>query len=185
MPSVQDFLAQINKRGLARTEKFRVEITPPPLLAAYNGAEQLRGMNIFCESAVFPSVTINTKKARIHNLDISRPSTVDYGGEVAMFVFIVDGTWEVKKFFNVWANLIVDRNREVAQYTDIIGSIDLFAVHESNTSAMLSEHKEETPYSIKFVDVFPRTIEPLFTANTSIGVHRLGVQFTYKYWIEI
>jgi hypothetical protein len=138
-------------------------------------------LSLFCEEVSFPEKIINTKPARIHNLDIQRPLTVQYGGNVFL-TFIVDGAWSTKRYFDVWTEFVIDKNREIGQYKDIIGQIDVYAIHETNTSITPAEHKEETPYHIRLLEAFPTMVSNMTTNNTNIGIHRFTVGFAFKKW---
>lgn len=184
MPSVQDFMAVVKQKGLARTEKFRVQITAPNSVTSMSNAQQT--VNLFCEEASLPGITIGTKQARIHNLSIQRPSTVDYGGDAISLTFLVDGSWDVKKYFDTWMDKIIDRNREVAEYLNIIGTLEIHAVHEGSiTGVPATAYQENTRYAVRLREVFPKSMQVMPMAHGTIGIHRLNMQFAYKYWETI
>jgi hypothetical protein len=180
MSSVSNFISELNKYGVARSEKFKVEIVPPP--AIQNQLTVIRNIPFFCESVDVPGLNIITRPAKIHNLNIQRPSTIDYMGDGINLTFLVDGSWNIKKFFDAWTDIIVDRNREIGEYKNIVGTVTIHNLHESNTSATGSEHKETVNYKVKLIDAFPKNISPLPAGYGNVGVHRLNVLFTYKYW---
>lgn len=183
MPSVQDFITLIRNRGLARTEKFAVEITSPNIMGASSPT-----VSMLCDEASFPGVNIQTKALRIHNLNIQRPLTIDYEGETASFVFFVDSTWETKRYFDKWVDFIIDRTRQINQYRDIVGSVIVKAIHEGSINTVTNgrvPYAENVRYAIRLVNAYPRSITALPTSNSAVGVHRLGVSFTYKYWEPI
>ena len=180
MYSVNEFISEIKKNGVARSEKFRVEITPP--IALQSSMDTQRMLPFYCDAVDLPGVNINTRPSKINNLNIQQASTIDYMGDGVNFSFLIDGSWNIKKFFDDWANLIIDRNREIGEYNNVIGSVTIYNLHESNTSATGSEHKETVNYKVKLVNAFPRNISPLNASYSNIGVHRLNVLFTFKYW---
>jgi hypothetical protein len=133
MPSITDFLSLVRQKGLARTEKFSVQITGPETIGKTNE------ISLLCESVAIPKYDIGTKVARINNLNIQRPSTVEFGGgaagEGATLVFFMDSNWDAKRYFDDWMNKLVDRNRLVGEYINSTGTIDINAIHEGPLTA--------------------------------------------------
>ena len=180
MPSIEDFLSVVRSKGLARTEKFSVNIYPPQIVAL--PADSL--ITLFCEEAAFPGKTIITRPARIHNLNIQRPSAVDFFGESANFTFFVDSEWKTKEFFDNWMNGIIDTTREITPYKDIIGAIEINAVHEGpiDDKDAIHGYKETTRYKVKLHEAFPKSMNLMQTSYSNIGIHRINIGFAYKYW---
>lgn len=189
MPNIEDFISTVRNKGLARTEKFSVQIFPPQALLASAQTEnndRLTHLTLMCEEATIPGININTRAARIHNLDIQRPMTIDYMGDGITFGFLIDGSWDVKKFFDDWIDLIIDRNREINEYNKIKGSVIVNALHEGplNEDEFRNPYKENIRYAIRLVDAFPRSVDSIQTSYSNVGVHRLNVVFCYKYWVK-
>jgi hypothetical protein len=185
MPSITDFLSLVRQKGLARTEKFSVQISR----SGGNILSSERDISLLCESVAIPKYDIGTKVARINNLNIQRPSTVEFGGgaagEGAILVFFMDSDWATKRYFDDWMNSIVDRNRLVGEYIKSIGTIDINAIHEGPlTASDTTTYEEHTRYSVKLVEAFPIHMRVTEMAHSAIGIHRLTVTFAYKYWEE-
>lgn len=187
MHSIEDFLSTVRNKGIARASQFSVQIFPPQALLSTSTEKNygnLNNLTLFCEGATIPGMNITTRAARIHNLDIQRPMTIDYLGEGASFDFLVDGSWDVKNFFDDWSDLIIDRNREINEYNKIIGSIVVNALHEGpiNADDFSQPFKEHIRYAVRLDNAFPRAVGSLQTNYNDTGVHRLNVTFSYKYW---
>lgn len=185
MPSITDFLAEVRSTGFARTEKFQAIITPNPKMGIPLPPNNL--LTLFCEEAAFPGKIIITRPARIHNLNIQRPSAVDFMGEAANFTFFVDSEWKVKQFFDTWMNTIIGTTREVSPYTDIVGDVTIEAIHEGPigqpTMVDPKDEYSETPrYRVKLVEAFPKTMNLMQTSYATVGVHRVNIGFAYKFW---
>ena len=183
MPSITDFLSLVRQKGLARTEKFSVQITGP---ASFGNTNDI---SLLCESVAIPKYDIGTKVARINNLNIQRPSTVEFGGgaagEGATLVFFMDSEWKTKRYFDDWMNKLVDRNRLVGEYINSTGTIDINAIHEGPlTAKKTSTYEEHTRYSVTLYEAFPIHMRVTEMAHSAIGIHRLTVTFAYKYWKE-
>lgn len=180
MPSIENFLSVVRSKGMARTEKFSVTFTAKPEVVT---APEEQLLTLFCEEAAFPGKTIITRPARIHNLNIQRPSSVDFFGESANFTFFVDSEWKVKTFFDEWMDAIIGKTREVSPYTDIVGDIVIEAVHEGPVDETPVEGWKETPrYRVKLHEAFPKTMNLMQASYSTVGVHRLNIGFAFKYW---
>jgi hypothetical protein len=180
MPSIEDFLSVVRTKGLARTEKFSVTIVSKPNIVT---APEGNLLTLFCEEAAFPGKTIITRPARIHNLNIQRPSSVDFFGESANFTFFMDSEWKVKKYFDEWMDAIIGTSREVAAFKDIVGDIEINAVHEGPIDENPVEgYLETTRYKVKLHDAFPKTMNLMQASYSTVGIHRLNIGFAYKYW---
>jgi hypothetical protein len=179
MPSIEQFLSVVRSKGLARTEKYSVNIFPPEFITS--PSDQL--LTLFCEEASFPGKTIITRPARIHNLNIQRPMSVDFFGDSANFTFLMDSEWKVKQFFDEWMDAIIGTTREVAPYETIKGRIEVEAVHEGPINENPVEgYVENVRYRVMLHDAFPKSMNLMQTSYSSIGIHRLNIGFTYKYW---
>lgn len=181
MPSVQDFISEVKKSGLARTDKFKVEIFHPVGVNLNNALEIGRTVSLFCEEATIPGLTIGTRNARLHNLNVQRPATIDYGGDSANFQFFMDGAWNVRNYFDTWMKYIIDDSREVNQYKNIIGAVRITAIHEGMDSGSYSEDKK---YGIQLEEAYPIAIGLMPVAYSNTFIHRLSVTFAYKYWTK-
>lgn len=183
MGNVQDFIGLVRRKGLARIEKFQVNIFGPRI----GSVADEKDISLLCEEATIPGLTIGTRVARLHNLNIQRPSTIDYMGDSANFTFLVDGSWDVRKYFDKWMKMIVNDNREVKEYVSIIGGIEIYAIHEGSISELevkdgVGTYNEHKRYGVFLEEAFPRsmTLAPLSYGNP--GILRLNVSFAYKSW---
>jgi len=179
--SIEQFLSVVRSKGLARTEKFSVRIFPPSALTVEGlGNDTLM---LMCEEAAFPGKTVLTRAVRIHNLNIQRPSSVDFFGESAQFTFFMDSEWKVKTFFDNWMDKIIGISREVSPYNDIRGDIEIYGVHEGPIGDETSEaYKETIRYKVKLHDAFPKSMNLMQMSYSTPGIHRLNMGFAYKYW---
>lgn len=197
--SIESFLTLVRNKGLARTEKFSVKFLPPKAISSLEGEM----LTLLCEEAAFPGKTIITRQAKIHNLNIQRPSTVDFSGESAQFSFIMDSEWKVKSFFDRWMDDIIGTSREVAPYSSIAGSVEISAIHEGPLGLLPGQdslpanerevdgdrleelntaYKETIRYKVTLEKAYPKTMNLMPMSYGSPGIHRLSIGFTFKYW---
>lgn len=181
MPSIQEFLSLVRNKNLARTEKFQVNVYGPNIDATV----EKDYLSLLCEEATIPGLTIGTRTVRLHNLNIQRPSTIDYMGDNAQFTFLVDGGWTVRKYFDSWMEKIIGETREVNEYINIIGRIEVNAIHEGtlgNTVENTQEFEQHVRYGVVLEQAFPKSINVMPVSYANSGLHRLQVTFAFKNW---
>jgi hypothetical protein len=171
--SLENFVAEINKSGVAKPSKFEIEITPPPSLANY--AEISKLASVYCEVANFPSLTINTKQHQIYGPAYQRPVGSDYGGDGISVSFLVDKDMNIKKFFESWMFSIVDTNSYNLNYQ---------SSYTTQIKISQLDEADNIKYSIKLIDAFPRNISDMGLNSSAVNAaHKLSVVFAYRKWI--
>jgi hypothetical protein len=178
MPNIQDFLSLVRQNGLARREKYQVNIFGPNI-----GTDMERDLSLLCEDASIPGLMLGTRSIRLNNLNIQRPATVNYMGESSTFTFLIDNTWLARRYFDAWMSKIITENREVAQYKDIIGRIEVISIAEVADSAT-GDFSEKELYGVVLEEAFPKTISLTPVAYGSIGIIRMTVDFAFKRWVK-
>ena len=170
--SLENFKASVLGEGLAKTNRFEVRIIPPSGFDdAYTYSKKV---SLYCETASFPLLNINTKPHRIYGPVFQRPVTSEYGGEGIPLTFHLDQKMDVKVYFENWIQNIVNRNTyNVAYQDDYTGEIELYQLNDI----------EEITYGIKLIEAFPRSMNLLELNNAAQNqTHRLTVLFAYRKW---
>jgi hypothetical protein len=193
--SLERFISQVNTRGLAKTNLFKVEINTPPCIATHPVGSIPELLNIFCQSANFPATNIGVKELKIAGPTYKIPYSVDYGGEGIALTFLVDRKMDVKGYFDLWMSHIINPYEFHAYYnegpTRYTTDIRIRQIAETTPGLKVYENNGEetiTPtedmdklYYVKLEDAFPRNmgmIELDSTAQNS--VHKLTVNFAYR-----
>lgn len=160
--------------GLARNNRFEVEIPPPRSLATRWGAQSLV-TSMYVEQTNLPMLNIATKPFKIFGPTYQRPITSEYGGEGISMTFHVDRNMNVKKFFDEWVHRIVNPSTFTVGYQeDYITDITIRQLDE----------QENMTYEIKLLEAFPRNLNLMDLNNASSNqTHRLNVLFAYRYWV--
>lgn len=174
--SLDKFKAEVRSKGLARPNRFEVNILLPSGLANTSlSNEGARLVSLFCESASLPTQTLSVKQQRILGPAYQRPVGIDYGGEGIPMTFIVDQQMEVKSFFDNWISKVINPNEYYVNYeSDYAASIKIDQLNE----------KDEIMYSVELIDAFPRSVAMMELNNTSQNqIHKLNVTFAYRKWI--
>jgi len=171
--SLNDFKAQVLGKGLARPNRFEVNIGVP---LGLNSQYKTHGkiVNLLCEETNFPPLIISTKAYKIFGPSFQRPVSAEYGGEGISMTFHVDRNMFVKRFFEEWAYAVVAKNTFLINYQE-----DYATIIEIN---QLDEQNNKV-YSCYLNEAFPRSINVMpLNHNTQNQTHRLNVMFAYRYW---
>jgi len=173
--SLSNFQAEVAARGMAKINRFEVEIVAPPAVA---GISDGRLVSLMCETAMLPPTRIQTSQLRIFGPPSLHPQFADYGGDNMSLQFFLDGRMEVKRFFDTWVDGIVNRRGGTVNYQSNY-------LCQKMVIKQLNEADNEI-YAVQFTDVFPTAVNPvqldLGTANT---VGRLNVSFAYRRWFAL
>jgi hypothetical protein len=173
--SLKQFQSQVRARGVAKPNRFEVEIPVPPLLSRRGNFLDIRAVNLFCESTNLPGQVIGVKQQRIYGPAYQRPYNTDFGGEGITMVFLLDQPMDIKAFFDTWLSIIVDPITYNVHYPDD------YAV---NLNIKQLNEKDQTSYSVVLQDCFPRSYNMLeLNQSSTNSLHKLSVNFAYRKWI--
>jgi hypothetical protein len=170
---LQDFLYKVlGEDGLARTNRFEVLIIPPPALMHYG-----KSISLLCEQAQFPPLNIALKGVRINGPMYLRPVAAEFGGEVLPLTFHLDGSMNLKRFFDDWMNLIVNnRTFTVGYQEDYISSVYIRQLNELDLIT----------YEVELIEAFPRGMNIIGLDHNAMNqTNRLTVSFAFRYWQEV
>lgn len=171
--SLERFKSEVlSNSGLARNNRFEVILTPPAGLTNRTGDADLA--SLYVEQTSIPLLNIFAKPFKIFGPTYQRPITSEYGGEGLPITFHVDRNMRVRKFFEDWMHLIIDKNKFTVSYQEkYIADIIIRQLDEQNN----------VTYEIRLREAFPRNINLMdLNNNSSNQTHRLNVLFAYRYW---
>lgn len=157
--------------GFQRSNRFRVDITPPSGLAA---------VSLFATNVQIPSQTISyyqdTMSPSGAYVDVPVKREFD---ERFIIDFIVDKTWRARQFFDGWMDLMfkskpgTNNSRLVNYRNSIVGKVDIFALDTNN----------KTNRRITLVDAWPSTIVPTQMMNDAPNDYlTLTIDINYRYY---
>jgi hypothetical protein len=173
--NINDFVTQVKKTDLARSNRFEVMFLPPPIMQDHETSQGAspKLISMMVEDAIFPGLLVGTRPFRINNLNEQRANAIDFGGDSITFTFLVDTSWTAKDFFGDWMRKIINPRTRYVQYpVDYYSEIDLVSLNnEDNVIAHW-----------KIIDAFPRSIAPITVSSTNAQVLRMPVTFGYKAW---
>lgn len=148
-------------------------------------------LTLFCQSASFPATNIGVRELRITGPTYKRPYSIDYGGEGIQLTFLVDSQMNIKSYFDLWMNKIINPLEFNAYYdekeTKYSTRIDISQVTKTSTTELddvqryQSVEDEDDRYFIRLEDAFPRNIGLIELDTTAQNsVHKLTVNFAYR-----
>jgi len=169
---LQDFIAEVKTKGLARVNRFEVIITPPQFITSRY--LEFNKISLLCEISNFPPINLSVKPFKIFGPSYQRPITSEYGGDGMSMTFHVDREMKVKKFFDDWMETVVDRNNfTVAYQNEYVTKIAIRQLDEANN----------VNYEIELLEAFPRSMTLMDLNHTAQNqTHRLNIIFAYRYW---
>ena len=176
--SLNDFKSEVFRSGLARPNRFEVEILPP--LGIQNNFVGLRPISnrvsLFCEMSSIPSLTVLVKPQTLYGPKIPRPFGIEYGGEALTMTFIIDQKMDVKVFFDYWIKKIVSPTTyNVSYYRDYVSNLGITQLNEL----------DQPVYKIVLEDAFPRSLNMLeLNMGAQNQVHKLNVTFAYRRYLS-
>ena len=144
MPSISEFVANLQKNGLARTNRFLVTVTPP---SALQNSEIMRQLQFQCEAAAIPGITIETQDYRSYDMPAKIPGQKTL--ENLDLTFRVDRQFKVLQFFKQWTDKIYDPNTgDVAYFDEIKGKVEVQLMGQDGYSVLKVTADEAYPVSV-------------------------------------
>jgi hypothetical protein len=164
---IKDFVAQVKKDGMARTNRYSVLFTPPATV----NPSSLQNMLLFCDQIQIPGLNYSTVQNRVFGEFRETPYEKLY--DAINMSFYVDSGLKVKYLFDEWLNTINNPDRRTfAYYNDYI----------SNMSIEVLDLQDKTRYEIVLYECYPKNIGSIQLDQSSKDVMRLQVTMQYKYW---
>jgi hypothetical protein len=169
--SLSRFQSEVKTQGLARTNRFEVQIAPPGVAKERDLAEL---SSLFVEVANLPPLNINVKPFKMFGPNHQRPISSDYGGDGLSMTFHLDRSMKLKRFFDDWMESVVNRDAFTVRYQkDYITTITLRQLDE----------QDDINYELELLEAFPRSMNIVeFNNSAANQTQRLTVVFAYRYW---
>lgn len=168
MAKLNDFIAQVKKEGLMRTNRYIVLMTMP---TGMRSSVSMRKVLLLCDSINVPGVTISTTAARTYGEIREMPYEKIFAP--ANMSFYVDNKMEVKKIFDEWQAIIQDpETRNHGYYKDYTTDIKI----------TILDSYDNARYQVTLFDAYLKDLGSIQMSNESREVMKLNVTMQYKYW---
>lgn len=170
--NLNNFITKITKTGVAKTNRFEVQITVPVALKQFT--EEGRLVSLYCDISNLPGMSIITKGLRLFGPAYQRPVSSEFNGEAINMTFYLDRNMRVKAFFDAWMFQTVYPNSFNVNYAEnYISEIKISQLDEN----------DKATYSVYLVDAFPRAMSLVdLSAAATNQAGRLNMTFAYRKW---
>jgi hypothetical protein len=197
------FISKINKEGgLARTNRYRVEVVPPlimgtiqgftsilsSLTGVFNTANAARyyamfGVNpigvmenleIFCDSCVLPGANYITTERKIYGPVAKHP--YDQNFDPVTFSFICGANMKERYFFDAWQYSVKDPVTNDYNYQS-----------EYTTQILIKQYdvSGEFKYGVRLTEAWPSNVNSIELSYGEEGTCRVNVEISFRQWFNI
>jgi hypothetical protein len=167
--NISDFVTQIGKSGLARSNRYSIEMSLPATTYTDN---DYRKMLLLCESIQLPGLNLNT--AQIRTFGEIREMPYEFNYDPVQFSFYVDGDMVIKGIFDQWIQSIQrGATRNFNYYKDYISDQVKIYVEDLN---------DETKYIVTLYEAYPKNLSSVQMGYDQKDVMKLNVTLMYKHW---
>ena len=170
--NLNNFITTISRKGLSRSNRFEIEITPPYSLRDFTDDGRL--VNLYCDITNLPGMSVTTKGLKLYGPAYQRPVSSEFNGEAINMTFYLDRDMRIKSFFDAWMFQTVDPNSFNVSYAENYTS--------TIKISQLNENDKET-YSVYLEDAFPRAMSLVDLSAAAVNqAGRLNMTFAYRRW---
>jgi len=170
MSKLQDFISQVKVAGMARNNRYTVELTPPLGVGNFPNAVKERIL-LFCDQVQVPGVNFSTIQNRTFGEFREVPYEKIYG-DIQMS-FYVDTDMTVKKMFDDWIGLIQNKQTRTFEY---------YNNYTVQMKINVEDLNDKTRYIVTAYECYPKSIGPIQLDYASKDVMKLQVNMMFKYW---
>ena len=187
---LDDMKAVIGKRqGLAKQDRFMIIMSPPQqsllnidiqniAISALSGdfkASSLindpRDVGLLCKSVTFPGDSIETMNYDDKGFRQNTLIPTGYGVNEVDMTWRLTNDYYMKKMFDKWINLIIDRETYMKNYE---------ATYVRDITIQQLNPKNIPIYGVTLEDAFPKNVNAITLSDDSKETVELTVQFAFK-----
>lgn len=172
---ITDFVGRMTS-GFARTNRYIVDLSLPPMLQAGHHASDVEKMLLLCESVQLPGLNINTAQTRTFGEIREMPYELNY--EPIQLSFYVDGDMIVKGIFDDWIKSIQQGRSRVFNYYDNYVCPKMTIMVQN----LEQDSYGEGIYAVSAYEVYPKTINAVQLGYEQKDIMKVNVTLMYKYW---
>lgn len=178
---LNEFITELKRGGLARTNRFAVNFTMPSILGG--GASpfmDLRQAQLLVENVQLPSVNLNTIQNRTYGEYRETPYETVYDN--INISFYVDREMKVKTLFEAWVLGI--QGYDTTNPGNGSGSRNFRYYNEYTTdmNIWVQDTTDQSLYAVALYECYPKTIGSITLDNNSKDIMKMNVTMQYKFW---
>lgn len=172
---IKDFITEIKKGALARSNRYAISFTPPTnAQKAYIGGVEpntLRKAILFCDQIQLPGLNLSTVQNR--TFGEFRETPYEKLFDNITMSFYVDNDMKVKYLFDNWMAAIQDPITRTFRYYD---------QYTTDMTIEVQDINDKSRYQVKLFECYPKTIGAIQMDYAAKEVMKLSVTLQYKYW---
>ena len=201
--SINSFLATVKTRGLAKQSRYMVVMgIPRGTSANRNGLSSQFGegnlmsdytqmqrsgnggfiTSLYCEATSLPALNIDSKLNKVYGPGREMPYGRSY--TPISFTYYIDRDYAIKKYFDIWQNLIFDKDTgHINYYNEYTCDIHILALDASDNDGN-DGRPLKSKYQSTLLECYPKTVAEVgFNAGQG-DVARLNVSMAYRKWVD-
>lgn len=167
--SINDFKeAIVNNKGLARSNRFKVEITDVP---GWSGSTTGKSdLTILCDSVTMPGKNIETIEYSLYRNRYKVPT--GYANEDVTITFNLTQNYLAKDALDSWINSIINVDSYLLSFD---------SVYKKDISIFQLDLLDKTVYKVKLKEAYPYQVESIDLSNQNEdSISTISAQFTYS-----
>lgn len=170
MASINEFLANISIHGdLAKSERFSVQFTLPPLLLTNPAAVFVRSLIFQCEAGNIPGLSLEMQKYRFYGPE-RKLAMGKIFEEIPLSIICTNDFYE-KPLFDAWIDIANPQgNGWDLNYKNMYtGTITICQYDQMNNIV----------YAVDLINSWPFHVAAMQTRWSDDSYHRLNIEFAY------
>lgn len=162
-------------KDFSRPNRYWVQISIPIIMQNDPLSRNLPDIQMNCNSATFPSVSLGTAEHRVKGPIRKMPNDMIYND--MNLTFYNSSDFKERKFFEHWINSIVDKDTKNFEYYDNYTAFIIIAQFD-NAGQMT--------HSIRLNEAYPTNVGDISLGyDNSDQIEIFPVTITYRNWVEI
>lgn len=180
---INDFMSEIRKVGVARTNLFEVVITPPRILVGSKTAN-VQKISLYAQGAALPGRSIETLQLRRFGYGPNEKVPYDIAFNDITFQFIGDGAGEIYRLFYNWMHGIVRGDKPIPSgLIDRQGKAPFEVNFKSDyaTTIQIVQYNEkgDVVFIYRLLDAFPVQCPDVSLSWNDGSMMQFSVTFTF------
>ncbi len=179
---IQEFIAQMDNKGISHKSDFEVTIIFPRSVDAIFSTREL---SLRANRTDFPGRSIQTTPAR-HTIGPERQLAYNVSHIPITMTFICDAKMNIKRMLEEWQDIAIGSFRLARNSFNNTGVFNIGYYDDYRSTIIITQFEragsDKPVYSCELQEAYPITINSLDADWSSDGIHELNVTWTYRYY---
>ena len=160
------------RKGFARSNRFEILVVPPA--EAFEDTQEIRDLNILCDTTSLPGRQMQTFETNYTRQQVKVAQS--FINEDVSFTFNLTNDMFIKRVFDKWTNMIIDRNTFKKNYD---------SAYKRDIGIFQNDINNKRIYGVKLINAFPISVQGLELNSSDGEIQKLTVEFTYEDFEEL